>query len=133
MADIQNIFEINSKPGIKRDGTNFDSEYYSDGQWVRFQRGRPKKIGGYRLISNQITGPIRDTYVDSRLGVNSIHAFSPWGIQRVNVDATGTGGTVTDRTPSGLSMNANYTWQSSAMYSSTGGAYTALVASSTPD
>lgn len=133
MADIQEIFQINSRPGIKRDGTDLDSDYYADGQWCRFQRGRPKKIGGYKLISDQITGPIRDIYVDSRLGVNSIHTFSPWGVQRLNVDATGTGGAVTDRTPAGFAMNANYTWQSSAMYSSTGGAYTALIASSTPD
>lgn len=129
----QDTFAIQSSPGIRRDGTDLDSPYYGDGQWVRFQRGRPKKMGGYKLITNQITGPVRDTYVDSRLGVTSIHAFSPWGVQRLNVDATGTGGTISDRTPTGFSMNANYTWQSSAMYSSTGGTYTALIAAATPD
>lgn len=130
---LQDTFQIQSMPGVRRDGTEFDSPYYSDGQWVRFQRGRPKKIGGYRLITDQLTGPIRDTYVDSRLGVTSAHTFSPWGIQRLNIDATGTGGAISDRTPVGFLANSNYTWQSSAMYSSTGGAYTALIASATPD
>ena len=33
--------------GIQRDGTIFASPSYVDGQWVRFQYGRPRKIGGY--------------------------------------------------------------------------------------
>ena len=39
---------IRSQPGIKRDGTQFEGDFYVDGQWVRFQRGLPRKIGGYR-------------------------------------------------------------------------------------
>lgn len=41
-----NLFPLTYKPGIKRDGTKFQSEYCTDGQWVRFQRGIVKKIGG---------------------------------------------------------------------------------------
>ena len=44
MAD--NVVQIRSLPGIKRDGTRFDGEFYPDGQWVRFQRGLPRKMGG---------------------------------------------------------------------------------------
>jgi len=134
MADqIQKIFEITSKPGIKRDGTSFDKDFYSDGQWIRFQRGRPKKMGGYSAISNKLTGPIRSIYTDSRLSTNSIHSFSPWGIQRLQVDNNGVGGAVYDRTPSGFTENDNYSWSTAAMYSSTGGSFTALIAASTPD
>ena len=39
-----------SKPGIQRDGTPFASEHYIDGQWCRFYMGKPRKIGGYKLI-----------------------------------------------------------------------------------
>ncbi len=39
-------------PGIDRDGTNFSRVAYSDGEWVRFYRDRPRKIGGYQLILN---------------------------------------------------------------------------------
>lgn len=41
-----NLFPLIYKPGIKRDGTKFQSDYCTDGQWVRFQRGIVKKIGG---------------------------------------------------------------------------------------
>ena len=45
MAD--RLYPLLMKPGIKRDGTPFQGEYCTDGQWMRFQRGRPKKMGGY--------------------------------------------------------------------------------------
>lgn len=45
MAD--RLYPLLMKPGIKRDGTAFQGEYCTDGQWMRFQRGRPKKMGGY--------------------------------------------------------------------------------------
>lgn len=40
------IFPLVYKPGISRDGTNFQSQFCTDGQWIRFQRGKVKKIGG---------------------------------------------------------------------------------------
>ena len=33
--------------GIQRDGTVFSAPSYVDGQWCRFQYGRPRKMGGY--------------------------------------------------------------------------------------
>ena len=53
---------IQSKPGIKRDGTVFEGDFYVDGQWVRFQRGLPRKMWGYRQIMNTLAGPSRGTY-----------------------------------------------------------------------
>jgi hypothetical protein len=41
-----NLFPSTYRPGIKRDGTTFQSDYCTDGQWVRFQRGVVKKVGG---------------------------------------------------------------------------------------
>jgi hypothetical protein len=42
------IYPLDSiKPGIQRDGTTFDSDCWTDGKWTRFQRGRPRKMGGY--------------------------------------------------------------------------------------
>lgn len=43
-----NIYPLNFKPGIKRDGTLFQADYCTDGQWVRFQRGYIRKIGGMK-------------------------------------------------------------------------------------
>lgn len=40
------IFPLVYKAGIKRDGTQFQSEYCTSGQWIRFQRGVIRTIGG---------------------------------------------------------------------------------------
>ncbi len=47
---------LKSLAGIKRDGTKYDGDFYIDGQWVRFQRGLPRKIGGYRSINKYFSG-----------------------------------------------------------------------------
>lgn len=39
-------FPLTYKPGISRDGTNFQPNFCTDGSWIRFQRGKVKKIGG---------------------------------------------------------------------------------------
>ena len=46
---------LKSLAGIKRDGTRYDGDFYIDGQWVRFQRGLPRKILGYRSINKYLT------------------------------------------------------------------------------
>lgn len=49
------IFPLVYKPGISRDGTNFQSQFCTDGQWIRFQRGKVKKIGGMTGIDLSLT------------------------------------------------------------------------------
>ena len=46
---------VRSQAGIKRDGTRFEGDFYVDGQWVRFQRGLPRKIGGYKVINRYLS------------------------------------------------------------------------------
>ncbi len=122
-----------TQPGIKRDGTDFDSPFYQDGQWLRFQRGRPRKIGGYRGMTNLLTGPVRNAFVDSRAGTNTLHTFSPWGVQRLEFDSQGNGGAVVDRTPSGFTRNDLLRWTADRMFSGAGSPYTALMCAATPD
>lgn len=43
-----NLYPLTYKPGIKRDGSIFQSDYCTSGQWVRFQRGCVRKMGGMR-------------------------------------------------------------------------------------
>lgn len=45
------LYPLNFLPGIKRDGTSFASRYWQNGKWMRFQRGLPRKIGGYKNIN----------------------------------------------------------------------------------
>lgn len=127
------IFQIASRPGVKRDGTSFDSDYYQDGQWMRFQRGRPRKIGGFRAITDQLTGPMREVYVDSRAYTNTAHVFSPFGVQQLTFDNTGIGAGLADRTPAGFVPAVNYSWQVDSMFQSGGGGLPVLVCANTPD
>lgn len=125
-------FAISTKGGIQRDGTVNDSAYYVDGQWVRFQNGRPRKMGGYKRISNQFAGPIRDLFVDSRNGANSIFSFHENGIEAISVNSMGTGGGITDMTPAGFVGDPNYRWETDSMYSVVGND-PVLVAGAFPD
>jgi hypothetical protein len=52
-----NLYPLTYKPGIKRDGSIFQSDYCTSGQWVRFQRGCVRKMGGMLGI---IYGPAFD-------------------------------------------------------------------------
>jgi hypothetical protein len=73
------VFTITTEPGVKRDGTTFDARNYSDGIWNRFQRGRPKKIGGYREMFN--TDNIsRGIILNAESGINYIFSGYDGGI-----------------------------------------------------
>lgn len=127
------LVEFLSNPGVRRDGTELDSPYYTDSVWVRWQRGKPRKMGGYRAMSTLTNGPVRSMLVDSRNGVNSAHYFSQWGVQRQEFTLSGAGGNLEDRTPIGFVPNALLTWSQAVMTSSTGGDFSALLAASAPD
>jgi hypothetical protein len=127
------IFELFSKPGVKRDGTDFDSQHWTDGQWVRFQRGRPRKMGGYRALSQLLNSPVRSMFVDSREVLTSIHAFSQWGVEQLQIDSSGSVAGLHDRTPAGFVANPLLTWQVDTMFQSGGSGYPSLLAISSPD
>jgi hypothetical protein len=135
MADAPppNIFELGGKPGIRRDGTDLASDCWQDAQWVRFQRGRPRKMGGYSLITDQILGPVRAVFVDSRASGNTAHTFSTQGIERTLFSDTGDVTGISDRTPAGFVANADYTWQAASMFQSGGAGTPTLIACATPD
>ena len=90
------VFSIDTLPGVQRDGTFFDKNYYSDGRWVRFQRGRPRKILGFRSISNKLTGISRGIFVNSEDGVNTIFSGHESGLQTLTVDNNGVGSGLVD-------------------------------------
>lgn len=95
----RSTYQFSTKPGIQRDGTNLDANFFNDGQHVRFQRGRPRKIGGYRAIVSTLTGPIRAVYVWGKESFSNIFSFSASKVEVLNVDSLGIGATVVDRTP----------------------------------
>jgi hypothetical protein len=105
------VFALDTLPGIQRDGTVFDRNYYTDGRWVRFQRGRPRKIGGYREIVNNLAGPSRGIYVNPQNNFNNVYSGYNNGLQLVPIDNNGVGAGVTDITLSGFTPNVNNMWQ----------------------
>jgi hypothetical protein len=92
----EKVLSIDTKPGIQRDGTILDKLFYNDGEWVRFQRGRPRKIGGYREMSNQFDGYSRGIFVESEDGYNRIFNGYNNGIQRFLCDNNGIGSGITE-------------------------------------
>ncbi len=118
MADAPIL--IRSAPGIKRDGTMFDSDAYVDGQWVRFQRGLPRKIGGYRRISNDATGIVRQFHTQARGGLVYTHIGHSEGVQQFTIDSSGNTSAPIDRTPAGFIADPEYNWTFDAMRDSAG-------------
>lgn len=127
MADKKIISQITSTPGIRRDGTVVDSDHYNDGQWVRFQRGKPKKIGGYRSLSRELTGPIRRCLMWSRGVVNTLYSFNSYGIEALQVDKNGNGNSVVDVTPASFLYNQDNSWTVDSMYDAAAGSLGTIV------
>jgi len=108
-----NVISLNIKPGIQRDGTQFDSDKYVDGMWVRFQRGRPRKIGGYNGIFLNASEISRGMTMQSQLGLNYFYSGSKSYLQMWQTNNTnGVGfGPTNISLPSDFTVNANNLWQ----------------------
>jgi len=122
------VFALDTKPGIQRDGTVFDKDYYNDGRWVRFQRGRPRKIGGYREIVNDLAGPSRGIYLNPQQSFNNVFSGYSGGLQLLPIDNNGTGSGITDMTLTGFTANADNLWQFDAFFDGTGSGNNLLLA-----
>jgi hypothetical protein len=122
------VFALDTKPGIQRDGTVFDKEFYNDGRWVRFQRGRPRKMGGYREIVNDLAGPSRGIYLNPQQNFNNVFSGYSGGLQLLPISSTGTGSGITDMTLSNFTANANNLWQFDTFYDVSGSGDNLLLA-----
>jgi len=118
----EQIVQIKSLPGIKRDGTKFEGDQYVDGQWVRFQRGLPRKIGGYRSINKFLRGLPRALHEYTQDLLTYVHAGSADRLERFFIDATYNTSVITDRTPSsGFTADDGNMWQFATAYDTTNG------------
>jgi hypothetical protein len=73
-SQYTSIYSLAIPAGIKRDGTQFQNDQYTDGVWCRFQRGDPKKMGGYRTLFTSNVGIYRGMISQPYNGVNYIFA-----------------------------------------------------------
>ena len=104
---VKKVFAIDTQSGVQRDGTVFDKIYYNDGRWVRFQRGRPRKIGGYRAITEDAHGYSRGIYVNSVDGINQVFNGYNNGLEVIEIDNSGIGSGVNQFTFTGLILTLN--------------------------
>lgn len=124
----EKVFSIDTLSGIQRDGTVYDKQYYTDGRWVRFQRGRPRKVGGYRSISSNLNGPSRGIWVNSQDAFNSIFSGYADGLQVLVIDDNAVGAGVTDFTLSDFTASALNLWQFDGFYDVAGSGLQTIVA-----
>lgn len=82
------VYTLGVQPGIKRDGTIFESREFSAGEWCRFQRGVPKKMGGYRQLFATFTGIPRGLIANSYNGVNYIFVGNEFGLEAFTTGTT---------------------------------------------
>ncbi len=121
------IYTFNPKPGINRDGTQLDSENYVDGQWCRFYKGKPRKIGGYNLISPGNNEIVTDMIVVPRSGTVDLYMGRPSSLNVINFNLDGTSNVEIDRTPVGFVPNPNNTWSFDIMTRDVGGIPTSVI------
>ena len=122
------VFALDTQPGIQRDGTVFDMNFYTDGRWVRFQRGRPRKVGGYRQITDRLAGPSRGLYLNPQPNFNYVYSGYSDGLQVLPITNNGTGAGVSDYTLSNFTVSVNNLWQFDSFFDTTGSGAEQLVA-----
>jgi hypothetical protein len=122
------VFALDTQPGVQRDGTIFDKQFYNDGRWVRFQRGRPRKMGGYRVISDQLTGPSRGIWVNAQNAFNYIFSGYNNGLQVLTIDDNGIGAGVNNFTLSNFTASDLNLWQFDGFYDVSGAGVQSLLA-----
>lgn len=120
------------EPGVKRDTTPLDSNYYGEAIWCRFNLKKPRKMGGYRKMAT-FTAPVKAVHTFNKTTSDVIHSFSSSKIEAIVVDNNGNGGAVYDRTPSGFQTYANYTWTVDTAYDATGSGQTRIFAHAARD
>lgn len=126
------VIPLKVNPGIKRDGTVFEGDYYVDGQWVRFQRGLPRKIGGFRSIGRYIPEICRGIHTFTQDTYIYCHVGSASEVGMFTLDTNGNSSLVNNRTPVGFVSDPLHTWTFDTMYSSVS-LSTDLIAHVAPD
>lgn len=110
MAD-EIITRVMSLPGIKRDGTRLEGDAYVDGEWCRFQRGLPRKIGGYRVANRYLTSVARTLHGYTIDQLTYVHAGAADAVLQFTIDGTYNTSNINDRTPPTLAPSSANLWQ----------------------
>lgn len=129
----ENPIVIRSDPGIKRDGTQFEGNFYTDGQWCRFNRSLPRKMGGYRGISSTFIELVYGMSSYTQNNVQYVHVGGQSRLQQAQVDNAGILIALHNRTPVGFPIDANNLWQFDVMNNNVSSTDTIVVAHGAPN
>ena len=121
-----------SQPGIKRDGTRFEGNNYVDGEWCRFQRGKPRKMGGFQQVTDTVPEIARGMHQFSQDDIQFLHIGHPNTIGQYQV-SNGTLNAFNARTPAGFVTNVNNLWQFSVFADTAGTGDHLLIAHAAPN
>lgn len=105
----ENTIILRSQPGIKRDGTKYEGDFYVDGQWVRWQRGLPRKIGGYRAVQKYLTEVSSGFTNFTQQGFVYCHSGGASALERFTIDGSQNSSIVSNRTPVAVAATATVT------------------------
>lgn len=125
------IIPIRSLPGVQRDGTDFAKKAYADARWCRFQRGKPRKIGGYRSVTPSMAEIVYGMHSFSLNAQQYFHLGSANEVIQRRIDNSGAQIGFNDRTPA-IAASPDNIWQFDAIYD-VNLADTALVAHVAPN
>lgn len=107
---------LGSKPGIQRDGTRYNSNHFTDGQYTRFYHGWPQKMLGWSNHFGEETFVGNDEIIGNMYGVpNSrswdIYLGRPSSLSYFNLTNNGEMTDEIERTPvAGFTPNAENLW-----------------------
>lgn len=123
------VISLNIKAGIQRDGTLFDAPCYVEGTWTRFQRGRPRKMGGYRGMFLNAADISRGMVMNSQDGLNYVYSGTSSALQLWDVDNNnGVGTGPTNITLNDFTADANNLWQFDIGFDTNGAGTNKIVA-----
>jgi hypothetical protein len=129
-------YPLPGKPGIRRDGTAFDTDAFVEAEWTRFTSyGRPIKMAGYRLITDMLTGPGRGILVDAQNNFSHVHVGSPSALEKIEISTVdgSIASSVDDRTPGGLVSDPNNRWCFDLIWDSFGSGASKVLAHAAPN
>jgi len=123
------VVSLEIPAGIQRDGTTFDAPCFTDGKWVRFQRNRPRKIGGYHGIFLGANGISRGMAMTSVNGFNYVVSGYNNGLEQwITDDDDGVGSGPYAYTLNNFTAITTNLWQFDISYDYTGTGINTLVA-----
>ena len=125
----QKVVALEIPPGVQRDGTVFDAPCFVDSKWMRFQRNRPRKIGGYDAVFLNSSGISRGMAMTAVNGFNYVVSGYNNGLQQwITGPVGGVGSGPYNFVLNNFTASNDNLWQFDIAYDSTGNNTNNLVA-----